>query len=390
MPCSPIQILHSGKCFLILLLVSCTSLPIQAQVFKKAVNLYHRYLGDSVDESKPRFLAYPTIGYSPETTWEFGVSSVFVFSAHNDFKRNRLSEITAFGFYTLKHQYGIWSDHAIYTDLDKWFFLGRDRYQDFPLLYWGTGPNTREEEHIIVQGRYLLLRQRVLRKLAPNLFLGPEVDYQNLFRTRFEYPDQGGAFPVLPPGSGGSGNLGFGGALVYDDRHNYLNVRRGTFMELAMLRYSHAWGSDYSFYSALVDARLYRTPFAEKQTWATQVYGQFIPAGQAPFNQLSLLGNESLLCGYYTGRFRDRHYLAAQTEYRFLPFPFSKRFGGTVFAAAGVVGPNFTTLVPKKAVWAAGGGLRFLILPKKDIFVRFDAGFTREGHGFYLFLGEAF
>ncbi len=34
-----------------------------------------RYMvSDTVSSSKPRFLFYPTIGYSPETRWEFGMS----------------------------------------------------------------------------------------------------------------------------------------------------------------------------------------------------------------------------------------------------------------------------------------------------------------------------
>ena len=41
------------------------------------------YLGES-PESKPRFLAYPTLAYAPETKWEFGVSSLYVFHSGRD------------------------------------------------------------------------------------------------------------------------------------------------------------------------------------------------------------------------------------------------------------------------------------------------------------------
>ena len=46
------------------------------------------------------------------------------------------------------------------------------------------------------------------------------------------------------------------------------------------------------------------------------------------------------MCGYSTGRYRDKAYLASQVEYRWLPFPFSKRFGGVAFLAAGAVAPR--------------------------------------------------
>ena len=79
--------------------------------------------------------------------------------------------------------------------------------------------------------------------------------------------------------------------------------------------------------------------------------------------------------------------LCFQAEHRWLPFPFSKRFGGAVFAGIGSVSPNlnFDKLLP-----SAGGGVRFLIFPKRDVFTRFDVGVNPEGYGFYFFIGEAF
>jgi hypothetical protein len=39
---------------------------------------------------------------------------------------------------------------------------------------------------------------------------------------------------------------------------------------------------------------------------------------------------------------------------------------------------------------AGGIGARYFLFRKKDIFLRFDLAFTREGSGFYIFTGEAF
>ena len=47
------------------------------------------------------------------------------------------------------------------------------------------------------------------------------------------------------------------------------------------------------------------------------------------------MGGESLMRGYYLGRYRDRHLLATQVEYRILPFTFSKRWGASIFLAMG-------------------------------------------------------
>jgi len=129
---------------------------------------------------------YPTVAFSPETNIELGFSSLYLFQAKKD-SNNRISELNASTFVTLQSQYGIWLENAIYGDKDKWFILGRTRYQRFPLLYFGIGPNTVDDHPAIVDANYLIFRQRVLRNIAPNLFFGPEFDYQYLFNIEVQH-----------------------------------------------------------------------------------------------------------------------------------------------------------------------------------------------------------
>jgi hypothetical protein len=347
-------------------------------------SIINRYFNDSTSPEKPKFLVYPTVAFSPETSWEIGVSALLLYYAKRD-TLNRLSEIQSLTFYTLNRQYGAWFDHFMYTDKDKWFFLGRLRFQRFPLLYYGIGPEAKKEDELLVNSNYILVRERVLRKIKPDLFAGIEFDYQKLYNGSI---DQMGSSLPAPTGSAGTQNIGLGAGLVYDTRHNALNVRNGNFAEAAWLNYSPSLGSDFSFHSFTVDGRLYRT-VKKNQVFAAQVYGHFI-SGNPPFNQLALVGNESLMRGYYTGRYRDKNYIAAQAEYRFLPFSFSKRLGASVFMAAGGVAPSINKFSLNHILPSGGAGLRYLIFPKKDIFIRFDVGFTKEGPAFYIFSGEAF
>jgi hemolysin activation/secretion protein len=169
-----------------------------------------------------------------------------------------------------------------------------------------------------------------------------------------------------------------------------LNVRNGAFAELALLHYDKIWGSDFGFTSILSDNRLYK-PLSSRNVLALQAYGQFT-VGQPPFNQLALLGGESLMRGYYAGRFRDRNQLAAQAELRMLPLRlgFTRRLGAAVFGSAGSVFNEFNQLSLRNFVVAGGAGLRFLLFPKKDIYSRIDFAVTKEGSGLYIFIGEAF
>jgi outer membrane protein assembly factor BamA len=347
----------------------------------------NRLVNDTTDISKPQFLAYPTVAYAPETSWEFGLSSVFVFYANRD-TTNRLSEINAFTFLTLQRQYGFWFDHALYSQDNNWFSLGRLRFQSFPMLYFGIGPESPEEHIAQVNANLIQIKERVLRKIRPSLYTGLEIDYQRL--SSVEFIPHSNEIHEYPHGASGSSNLGIGTGILYDNRHNILNVRHGFFAELAFINYHHAWGSDLSFTSMIADTRIYR-PVNERDVLALHFFGQFI-IGNAPFNQLSLMGGESIMRGYYLGRYRDNNQLAAQAEYRFLPLPwsFTRRWGAALFAGTGTVFNDSKSLTIKNLVWSAGAGLRFLLFPKKDIYTRLDVAFTREGTGIYLFIGEAF
>lgn len=368
-----------------LLTINCTHAQDKKPNF--AARYWNSLVNDTSDISKPQFLVYPTVAYAPETSWEFGLSSLYVFYAKRD-TTNRLSEINGFTFFTLENQYGLWFDHALYSPGSKWISLGRLRFQSFPLLYFGTGPDSPPEHIARIDAKQIQIKERVLRKVGRNLFFGGEMDFQRL--SSVEFTTATSEAIEKPLGSEGSTNLAFGLGLVYDDRHNVLNVRKGLFSELAFLRYDNAWGSSHSFSSIISDTRLYR-PMNRRDVLAVQLLGQF-NFGDTPFNQLALMGGESIMRGYYLGRYRDNKQVAAQVEYRFLPLPlgFSKRFGAAVFASTGTVFNQFKTLSLNDLVFSGGGGIRFLLFPKKDIYTRLDVAFTREQPGFYIFIGEAF
>ena len=358
-----------------------------------AQNIFERYWNtvvlDTADVSKPQLLVYPTVAFAPETSWEFGFSSLYVYYANQD-TTNRLSEINAFTFFTLENQYGLWFDHALYSDRDEWFFLGRIRYQRFPLFYHGIGPDTPIDYTAKVEATQLIIKERVLRKVVNDIFIGLQLDYQRMSNTKFVLSNPLDNDFQRPLGADGSSNLGIGLSLVKDNRHNVLNVRDGFFSELAFLSYNDSWGSNFNFINVLSDTRIYR-PLGKNNVFAAQLFGQF-NSGDVPFNQLALMGGESIMRGYYYGRYRDKNQIATQLEFRFLPLSlgFSKRIGFTVFAGAATVFDKFENFSADNIVLSGGAGLRFLLFSKKDIWSRLDFAVTEEGTGFYIFIGEAF
>jgi outer membrane protein assembly factor BamA len=376
--------LKQSAILLVLLSVLSGSAYSQEVIKEQLEKISDKYFDDT--SSQPSYLIYPSIAYTPETNFQLGITNLYLFYVRNN-KRNRLSDISVFTFYTLEKQYGVWFEHAIYTDKDKWFLLGKGKYQYFPLRYYGIGNQTNEDQYAVVNSMNMQVRERVLRKITGHFFAGFELDHQNLYKA--SYDDGHMIQPWQRPlGLLGSVNTGIGTGVVYDNRKNVLNPRKGKFAEVAYLGYG-LLGSDFAFHSIQFDARYFMKGFHKKQIWAFQTMGA-MNFGNVPFNMLALMGGENMMRGYYLGRYRDKTLLAAQAEYRFLPFPFSKRFGGALFTSIGAVAPTYADMPVRHFRPAAGFGARYLIFRAKDIFVRLDIAFTAEGSGYYFFIGEAF
>ena len=239
-----------SKCLLIILFCNLLTIVANGQKLKEFIADKKEYFLEKFEDTsgKSNFIVYPTLAYTPETRTELGLVSLFLFYANNN-KKNRLSEINTFSFYTAEKQYGIWLDHAIYGDGEKWFFLGRGKFQYFPMKYNGIGIKAPEEGYAVVSNTNVQLRERVLRKIKGNFFAGAEFDFQKMYNVTFTKTN-----PVsyeYPTGYKGSSNIGLGMGLVYDNRKNVMNVRQGLFAELAFLNYSASLGSTNSFGSSL-------------------------------------------------------------------------------------------------------------------------------------------
>ena len=378
-----------GRALTLFTLLVCSTTGLSAQNSIESDNAFMRYIKRvfEADENPtaPKLINYPTLAFAPETNWEIGVSSLYVYTANRDLT-NRLSEIKSFAFYTLENQYGLWLDHALYTDKDKWFFLGKARYQNFPLLYHGIGRESPAEVQSMIEGRYLIFRERIMRETRRSLYVGLELDFQKLSGVGYTSSTQ----DFTPPEFGGAGstNLGLGLGVIYNNIYNAMNPRQGVYSEWGFLAYDAFTGSDFDFVSYISDNRFYK-PIQANKVLAFQIYGQ-LTTGTPPFNMLALMGGETLMRGYYLGRYRDKNQVAGQVEYRVLPFSFSKRLGASVFMATGQVFGDDFSFDWKHFLPAGGAGLRFLIFPTKDIYTRLDMAFTSEGQGFYFFIGEAF
>ena len=339
-------------------------------------------LGSEESATESGFLIFPTVSYAPETQWDFGLNTLYVYFA-NDRIENRLSEINVYTFYTQEEQYGLWADHTIYTDHNEWFLYGKARFQYFPMNFFGVGLDATPDVKAVIDSDLIWVRERILKKWKGSLYWGVELDFRST-QNIVVRPQGSTSLTPLPFGIDGGVQTGIGLGLIYDSCYNAMNVRDGVLAELGFLNYSSAL-STYPMSVLFFDNRWF-FPTTHTQVLALQIQGEFA-FGEIPFNQLPTIGGANLMRGYYVGRYRDKRAMAAQVEYRWLPFTSGWRLGGAVFAALGTVSSSWAV---ERALWSAGLGLRYLLFPQKDIFSRFDYAFTEEGTGAYFYIGESF
>jgi hypothetical protein len=187
------------------------------------------------------------------------------------------------------------------------------------------------------------------------------------------------------PGAKGGRAIGIGPGVAWDTRDHLLVPRKGYFHEIVVMSYQPSLGSHYRYDVLRVNMRRYINIIAD-HVLALQYYAE-VQEGDVPFYQLSQLGGQRLLRGYFEGRFRDKVLMAAQAEYR---LPLFWRFGAVGHVALGDVASSVSALMWEPPLWSLGGGLRIMLNNAEKLNLRADVGFGNDTWGIYVGIAEAF
>jgi outer membrane protein assembly factor BamA len=187
------------------------------------------------------------------------------------------------------------------------------------------------------------------------------------------------------PGSNGGMTSGLGFSLAYDSRNSIFFPVRGSFIELQTTVYDNSIGSEFSYQRYLVNYRKY-VPLTYNHTLALQAFGNFT-GGTVPFYELPYVGGPATMRGYFWGRYRDKHFMTVQLEYRTILF---WRVGFAAFAGLGDVSDSFTNWPLSDFKHSAGAGIRYVVDPKEKLTVRIDLAFGKGSSGLYFAVEEAF
>lgn len=336
-------------------------------------------------EKERKIVVLPSIYYTPETNWAFGVGGIGFFRFNNKDTLSPLSTVSLSAAYTLNDQILFQVPFRLYFRSDTFRLLGEFAYYRYPYFFSGVGnehPIDYKEDYSASFPRFQIT---ALRKIYKDLYTGPRLFFQN---TTVDEVDTSGLLNTgLIPGSGGGVTNALGWDIRLDTRDNVYAPYSGHYLRVSSLFFDKLVSSDFDFNHFEIDLRKYfKLAKNKNHVLAIQGYSEF-NFGTTPFNRMAQLGGNRIMRGYKKGIYRDQLLSAAQIEYR---SPLWFVFGFTAFVGTGTVAPNFKSFSTEYLRPTYGGGLRIAFNKKERINIRLD--YARGDHydEFYITLGEAF
>lgn len=339
---------------------------------------------------RPSFVLLPVISSAPETGLEIGGSGLYSFYTDTTNNLTRVSNIFAYATITTKGQSRLNLSSSYWTPGNRYHFTGAINYINFPFDFYGIGNNTAKADADRLGQKRLRITFSAEKKFGNHIYAGLVAGG---YYYRFDDKETGGIYStdLNIEGKGGGNILYVGPTLIFDNRNNNTYTTKGTLFT-SYFNYMNGVGNTSGYHGGLLNLEVAQFfSLGKKLVLGFNAQSQSLTGSASPFYLLPSMGSDELMRGYYNGRFRDRHYIAGQTELR---YRFTERFGVVGFAATGEVFNKDFDINKLKPNY--GGGLRYFFDVQKGLSVRIDYGVgeKRPGEsrqsGVYVGLGEAF
>jgi hypothetical protein len=343
---------------------------------------------DSVKPSyKNKFLVFPLVALSTETSWVFGVANAYVFKTAKKDSALRVSTMPSGFLYTLNNQILIALGANIFLPKERYIIRFENSFSKFPDKFWGIGNNTDNNVSESYTFTQFYINPQLYRKVYGDLFLGAGVDYQRVFNIEYRaggYFDQDKVKGVYDQSS--YTVFGYSFFINHDSRNHAYVPDRGELFRVRFSNFNKSVGSDYNFQTLEIDFRKF-IKVTKHSVLAIQSLNTF-NFGDVPYRNLAILGGNNMMRGYYAGRYRDLKFMGVQAEYR---FPIKGRVGAVAFLGAGEVANSFGDFSFNRLKPSIGTGLRVAVLKQDKLNLRFDvAAGTGGSINYYIVLAESF
>lgn len=382
--------------FLLLFLTSTTFLTETAtaqQFIEDLTNIFEFNLHSKHRDPRhypTKMIIAPVITFEPSTSLGIGIGSKFLFKFRGSGEETRTSNIPLSVLYTLNNQFIFGSGYNVFFNQEKWLLKGNLGFSKFPVSYFGIGNTTREGDAVDIAFDNFLVEPLMLKKIAKGVFLGGGFRYNVISNARLEESEDSPMGEESLQDSLGSTSAGLEVALTVDTRDNVLNASDGIFLEFTHGFYDDVLGGTNEFMLTKLNYRHYFKLWEQREDILAFEFFTRFSWQDTPVLELSSLGGPELLRGFQEGRYRDRHTVYTQIEYRWQAL---ERIGFVFFGGAGDVLNNVERVRFKDLKYNAGIGLRLKIVKSENLNIRFDYGFglgPSRDNNFYLGIAEAF
>ena len=339
---------------------------------------------------KPGFVLLPALSSAPETGIEFGGAALFSFYTDTLDRGTRVSSLFGYSTLTTKGQVKLSLNANYWTPQNKFHYTGVISFYNYPFNFYGVGNNTKatDEKHIGEKRYKVALAAE--KRLGDNFYAGVvagvikyfypySYDYSSILYSPAVQDRHGGASAYIGP------------SFTFDTRNNNTYTTKGIIIS-TYYNIMHGAYANNSYRGGFFNIEYSQFFLLTKQiVLGLDIQEQSLTGGRSPFYLLPQMGSDEMMRGYYQGRYRDRNYIAGQTELR---YRINKRFGIVGFVGTGEVFHSdfsFSQLKPNY-----GGGVRYFFDIEKGLAIRMDYGVgqkpagEKRASGLYVALGQSF
>jgi hypothetical protein len=335
---------------------------------------------DSVRATSARVFPLPIFFYTPETGVAGGAAALLIY---RDSLAPRASSVTGDIIYTQKKQIIVELSGDQYFDHGNYRLLSDILFQKYPNKFFGIGNATASGNEENYTPRSFLLKASLYARIFSRVSVGPMVRFESTSMNETEAGKLIASGTFIGSSGGFSSGLGF--VANWDSRDNTFAAYSGSFYQVTALFYQKAFGSDFTYSDVQFELRHFYE-VAAGQIFAVQAGGEFM-GGDVPFQNLARFGGQNVMRGYFDGRYRDKHMVGIQAEYR---LPVWWRLGLVGFAGVAQVTDQISHFGLKRFWFAGGAGVRFAWNPEERVNVRLDYGIGNNSDGMYITVTEAF
>lgn len=344
------------------------------------------------NEASKTFLVVPIISNSPTLDTGFGAMGMYFFKTNKEDKLSPPSLISLYSLYTTNNSYIFAPFAKLYWnhDVERASFgsafvrINNDfTYEDI-----NGGEDVRlvyTEKRKFFTAEYS--RQVVGDFYAGLLYLGTLTRYEFDRGTDEQNEDAKEYFEESGIEDSFVSSLGVN--LSFDNIDYPYYPTKGISASVRPKFYTSWLGSENDYVDIDYKFTFFHS-FSEKKILAFSVSGGF-GFGDVPFAGYQNFGLRNSLRGYETGKFRGRHMIASQAEYR---WNFYKRWGAVAFVGSGSIWGNDSgaeKFFEREWLPSAGIGARYMVSKAKKTNIRLDYAVGVDGNqGVYFGIMESF